>query len=76
MAGSDQESRAQVEVLGRQHVIKRLSFVFYGETGRPCLRVYDARSGDLLKEIPPGTSAEDIARQEAAAAARAVDIKV
>ena len=33
--------------------IKRLSFVFYGEQGKPCLKIYDARTGELLKTIPP-----------------------
>jgi uncharacterized FlaG/YvyC family protein len=53
-------------------VIKRLSFVFYGESGRPCLRIYDARSGELIKEIPPGVSPDELASQ---AAARSIDIK-
>jgi hypothetical protein len=34
-------------------VIKRLSFVFYSESGLAMVRLYDARTGELLKEIPP-----------------------
>ncbi len=33
--------------------IKHLSFLFYGKSGAPCLRIYNARTGELLKEIPP-----------------------
>lgn len=57
------------------HVIKRLSFVFYGESGRPCLRIYDARSGELIKSIPPYITAEDLAANRAPAV-RSIDIKV
>ncbi|OGS70652.1 MAG: hypothetical protein A2Y96_02945 [Firmicutes bacterium RBG_13_65_8] len=34
-------------------MIKRLSFVFYSESGLAMVRLYDARTGELLKEIPP-----------------------
>jgi len=40
-------------------VIKRLSFVFYSEAGTALVRIYNARTGELLREIPPRADAVD-----------------
>lgn len=52
-AGGDSGSRPEAGSAKNAPVIKRLSFVFYGEAGDALVRVYDARTGELLREIPP-----------------------
>lgn len=52
-AGGDSEGRPEAGGAKNAPVIKRLSFVFYGEAGDALVRVYDAITGELLREIPP-----------------------